>query len=58
MSLFSSIYEQVHDLLKSSLPNIHGANLKRVELLVLGIIKGKSASPARIAQGHRGTWLE
>lgn len=50
MSLFPSIYEQVYSLLKSNLPNIHEGNLKRVTFLVLGIIKAKSASPARIAQ--------
>jgi hypothetical protein len=50
MSLFPTIYEQVKNLLKHDLPSIHEGSLNRVVHLVLGIIKGKSASPARIAQ--------
>ena len=45
------VYEQVYDLLYQTLDKkINKPTLKRLTLLVLGIIKGKSASPARIAK--------
>jgi hypothetical protein len=51
MSVSSPIYEKVYNLLNPYLSSIHEAKHERIVLLVLGIIKAKSASPARIAQG-------
>ncbi len=45
------VYEQVYELLYQTLDEkIKKAILKRLTLIVLGIIHGKSASPARIAK--------
>ena len=45
------VYEQVYDLLYQTLDKkIKKPALKRLTLLVLGIIEGKSASPLRIAK--------
>lgn len=50
MSLLTPIYEQTYNLMKPYLSHIHEAKHERIVLLVLGIIKAKNASPARIAQ--------
>ena len=46
----SATYEQVYELLEQHLREINKPTLNRLTLLVLGIIKSKSASPANIAK--------
>jgi len=45
----SATYEQVYKLLEQHLGEINVPTLKRLTLLVLGIIQSRSASPSRIA---------
>ncbi len=47
----SIVYEQVYNLLRQHFgEEAHKPTLKRLTLLVLGIIRSKSASPANIAK--------